>query len=544
MDVIQRIAEELSVHSRRVSAAVKLLDEGATVPFIARYRKEVTGSLDDGQLRTLNERLIYLRDLNDRRATILDSICEQKKLTPELEKAINDADTKTLLEDLYLPYKPKRRTKAQIAREAGLEPLADSLLDNRQLIPEQEAEKYIDADQGVADAGAALDGARQIIMERLSEQAGLLAELRELIWQKGILHASVAKGKEQEGAKFRDYFNYQEAICKIPSHRALALFRGRNENMLRMSLKPALDEDLGHQRCQQIVALQLNIDNNQNPANTWLQETARFAWKVKLFTRIDLDLKMRLREAAEQEAIRVFSSNLRDLLLAAPAGAKTTMGLDPGLRSGVKVAVIDPTGKVLATDTIYPHAPQRQWEQAIVSLSKLIEQHAVKLVSIGNGTASRETDQLVADLTKHYPQLALTKIIVSEAGASVYSASELAAKEFPDLDVTLRGAVSIARRLQDPLAELVKIEPKSIGVGQYQHDVNQVQLGRSLKAVIEDCVNAVGVDINTASAPLLQQVSGLTQSIGNNIVEFRNNNGAFSNRKQLKKVPPTRRQSL
>ncbi len=537
MDVIQRIAEELSVNKRQVSAAVKLLDEGATVPFISRYRKEATEGLDDGQLRTLSERLIYLRDLNDRRATILDSIRGQEKLTPALELSINDADTKTLLEDLYLPYKPKRRTKAQIAREAGLEPLADNLLANRTLIPEQEAEKYIAIDNGVADITAALDGARQIIMERLSEQAELLAELRELVWQKGVLHASVAKGKEHEGAKFRDYFDYQEAISKIPSHRALALFRGRNESILNITLKPAEDEETGHQRCQQLVLLQLNISENPGATDNWLIQTAKFAWKVKLFTRIDLDLKMRLREAAEQEAIRVFADNLRDLLLAAPAGPKATMGLDPGLRTGVKVAVVDPTGKLLATDTIYPHAPQKKWHQAISSLAKLIKLHDVKLISIGNGTASRETDQLVADLSQHYPELKFTRLIVSEAGASVYSASELAAKEFPELDVTLRGAVSIARRLQDPLAELVKIEAKSIGVGQYQHDVNQVQLSRGLEAVVEDCVNAVGVDVNTASAPLLNQVSGLSESVSHNIVEFRNNNGSFRNRVQLKKVP-------
>ncbi|WP_340121191.1 Tex family protein [Methylobacter svalbardensis] len=537
MDVIQRIAEELAVNVKQVSAAVNLLDEGATVPFISRYRKEVTGGLDDTQLRLLEERLGYLRELNARRKTILDSIASQGKLTPELEKAINDADTKTLLEDLYLPYKPKRRTKAQIAREAGLEPLADALLDDRSLIPEQAAAAYIDAEKGVPDVAAALDGARQIIMERISEDAELLAELRERIWQKGIVHATVATGKEQAAEKFKDYFDYEEAINKIPSHRALALFRGRNEDMLNLTLKPGADDKAEHDLCAQFVARRLNITDSSKPADAWLAETARFAWKIKLYTRIDLDLKLRLREAAELEAIRVFASNLRDLLLAAPAGPKATMGLDPGIRTGVKVAIVDPTGKVLGTDTIYPHQPRKDWDGSINTLAKLIEKHKVDLVSIGNGTGSRETDQLVADVMKQHPELKFTKITVSEAGASVYSASELAAKEFPELDVSLRGAVSIARRLQDPLAELVKIDPKSIGVGQYQHDINQVQLAKGLDTVVEDCVNAVGVDVNTASVSLLKQVSGLSASISENIVAFRNENGPFANRKQLKKVP-------
>ncbi|TRW92703.1 Tex family protein [Candidatus Methylobacter oryzae] len=537
MDVIQRIAEELAVNPKQVSAAVDLLDEGATVPFISRYRKEVTGGLDDTQLRLLEERLAYLRELNARRQVILDSIASQGKLTPELEQAINGADTKTLLEDLYLPYKPKRRTKAQIAREAGLEPLADALLDDRSLVPEQVAAAYIDADKGVADVAAALDGARQIIMERISEDAELLAELRERIWQKGIVHATVVSGKEQEAAKFKDYFDYEEAINKIPSHRALALFRGRNEDLLNLTLKPGAEEKDEHDLCAQFVARHLKVTDTSKPADAWLAETARFAWKIKLYTRIDLDLKLRLREAAELEAIRVFSGNLKDLLLAAPAGPKATMGLDPGIRTGVKVAVVDPTGKVLATDTIYPHAPKNDWDGSIAKLAKLIQAHNVELVSIGNGTASRETDQLVADLMKRHAELKITKITVSEAGASVYSASELAAKEFPGLDVSLRGAVSIARRLQDPLAELVKIDPKSIGVGQYQHDVNQVQLAKGLDTVVEDCVNAVGVDVNTASASLLKQVSGLSASISENIVAFRNENGPFVNRKQLKKVP-------
>ena len=537
MDVIQRIAEELSVKPQQVTAAVALLDEGATVPFIARYRKEVTGGLDDTQLRHLEERLTYLRELNDRRETILDSIRSQGKLTPELEQAIVDADTKTLLEDLYLPYKPKRRTKAQIAREAGLEPLADALLDDRDLIPEQAATFYIDADKGVPDAAAALDGARQIIMERISEDAELLAELRERTWNKGILQSAVVAGKEAVAAKFKDYFDYSEAINKIPSHRALALFRGRNEDMLNLTLKPAELDQEEHQLCAQFVCQRLRVTDTSKPADAWLADTSRFAWKIKLFTRIDMDLKLRLREAAEQEAIRVFASNLRDLLLAAPAGPKATMGLDPGIRTGVKVAVVDATGKLLATETVYPHQPKNQWDQSIATLARMIAQYGVQLVSIGNGTASRETDQLVADLMKRHKELLFQKITVSEAGASVYSASELAAKEFPDLDVSLRGAVSIARRLQDPLAELVKIDPKSIGVGQYQHDVNQVQLARMLDTVVEDCVNAVGVDVNTASVALLKQVSGLSASISENIVAFRNQNGPFANRNQLKKVP-------
>jgi protein Tex len=537
MDVIQKIAQELNVNASQVRAAVQLLDEGATVPFIARYRKENTGGLDDTQLRTLEERLIYLRELNERRDVILSSIRTQEKLTPELEAAILAAETKTLLEDLYLPYKPKRRTKAQIAREAGLEPLADGILADRSCVPETLAESYVDADKGVATVADALEGARQIVMERLSEDAELLAECRESIWQKGILTSRVIEGKEQEGNKFKDYFEFDEAINKIPSHRALALFRGRNENILTLNLLPEVDEQAGHDAASARTAAHLGLDGADTPANRWLVETARYAWKIKLFTRVDLDLKMRLREIAEQEAIRVFSHNLRDLLLAAPAGAHTTMGLDPGIRTGVKVAVVDPTGKLLDTTTIYPHPPQRQWDQSIDTLARLIAKHGVALVSIGNGTASRETDQLAADLMKRHPELPFRKITVSEAGASVYSASELAAKEFPGLDVSLRGAVSIARRLQDPLAELVKIDPKSIGVGQYQHDVNQSQLARGLDNVVEDCVNAVGVDVNTASVALLKQVSGLSPSLSENIVAFRNEHGAFSDRGQLKKVP-------
>lgn len=537
MDVIARIAQELAVRPQQVSATVALLDEGATVPFIARYRKEVTGNLDDTQLRFLAERLTYLRELNDRRNTVLNSIDSQGKLTPELAQAINNADTKTLLEDLYLPYKPKRRTKAQIAREAGLQPLADSLLADRSLQPEQIAAQFIDAEKGILTTADALEGARQIIMEQVAESADVLSELRERVWQQGIVHATVVTGKESEAAKFKDYFDYSEAIHKIPSHRALALLRGRNEDLLQLTLKPAADEQIAHEQCAQVVSRHLHITDTSKPADAWLAETARLAWKIKLFTRIDVDLKLKLREAAELESIRVFASNLKDLLLAAPAGAKTTMGLDPGIRTGVKVAIVDATGKLLDTTTIYPHPPRQQWSESIATLAKLIKQHQVQLVSIGNGTGSRETDTLVADVIKQYNDLKFTKITVSEAGASVYSASELAAKEFPDLDVSLRGAVSIARRLQDPLAELVKIDPKSIGVGQYQHDVNQVQLARGLDAVVEDCVNAVGVDVNTASVALLKQVSGLSASVSENIVAFRNEHGAFKNRKQLKKVP-------
>lgn len=537
MDIIQTIAQELTVNPKQVAAAVALLDEGSTVPFIARYRKEATGGLDDSQLRLLEERLGYLRELNARREVILESIRGQDKLTDELAQAIAEADTKTLLEDLYLPYKPKRRTKAQIAREAGLEPLADHLLADHSLIPEQAALAFVDADKSVADAAAALEGARQIIMERLAEDATLLADLREQVWRQGVMVSAVAEGKGQQAEKFKDYFEYQEAIAKIPSHRALALFRGSNEGLLDVRLQPALDAQLGHDACTSQVAKRLAIKGSGQAADVWLAETARLAWKIKLFSRLELDLKQRLREAAEQEAIRVFASNLRDLLLAAPAGAKVTVGLDPGIRTGVKLAVVDTTGKLLATDTLYPHPPRKQWDESIATLAKLIAAHKVNLVSIGNGTASRETDQLVADVMKRHPELKFHKMVVSEAGASVYSASALAAKEFPDLDVSLRGAVSIARRLQDPLAELVKIEPKAIGVGQYQHDVNQVQLARGLDAVVEDCVNAVGVDVNTASAALLKQVSGLTASVSDNIVVFRNDNGPFKSRQQLKKVP-------
>ena len=533
----QRIAEELTVKETQVSAAIGLLDEGATVPFVARYRKEVTGGLDDTQLRHLEERLRYLRELEERRETILNSIDEQGKLTDTLKKSILEADTKNRLEDLYLPYKPKRRTKAQIAREAGLEPLAHALFENPQLIPEQEAEQYIDKDKEVPDVKAALDGARQILMEEFAEDADLLQKLRDYLWQHGVVESRVIEGKENDGAKFSDYFEYDEAISKIPSHRALALFRGRNEGVLQMNLKIASEEEMESHPCEQIIAQHFNIEKQSRAADKWLSDTVRWAWKIKIFTHLDLELKMKLKEAAEEEAIKVFASNLKDLLLAAPAGPKATMGLDPGLRTGVKVAVVDATGKLVDTATIYPHAPKNQWDQSIAILAALCEKHQVKLISIGNGTASRETDRLAKELIKKYSQLGMTSLVVSEAGASVYSASEFAAKEFPELDVSLRGAVSIARRLQDPLAELVKIEPKSIGVGQYQHDVSQTQLSRTLDAIVEDCVNAVGVDVNMASIPLLTQVSGLSKTMAENIVEFRNQNGAFADRKALLNVP-------
>jgi uncharacterized protein len=537
MSINKILAQELAVHVNQINAAVALLDEGSTVPFIARYRKEVTGGLDDTQLRLLEERLSYLRELEARRIVILESIASQDKLTPALEAAINAAETKTLLEDLYLPFKPKRRTKAQIAREAGLEPLTQDILNNRNLSPEELAAKYINAEKGVADVVAALEGARQIIMEDLSENAPLLAELREQVWQQGVMHVQVVKGKETEAEKFKDYFDFREPLQKMPSHRILAMLRGHNKECLTLNLQPAQDEKVGHELCVQKVSRQLNIKDNSQPANIWLAETARLAWKSKLFTRLGLDLKSQLREAAETEAIKVFAHNLRDLLLASPAGAKVTMGLDPGIRTGVKVAIVDKTGKVVATDTIYPHQPRNDWHGSISKLAKLIAEHGVELVSIGNGTASRETDALVADVLKHHSELKFNKIVVSEAGASVYSASELAAKEFPDLDVSIRGAVSIARRLQDPLAELVKIDPKAIGVGQYQHDVNQTHLAKMLNNVVEDCVNKVGVDVNTASVSLLKQVSGLSASVSENIVAFRNEKGAFKNRSQLKKVP-------
>jgi uncharacterized protein len=537
MTINPQLAQELAVSIHQINAAVALIDEGATVPFIARYRKEATGGLDDNQLRLLEERLSYLRDLQARKSTILESIAAQGKLTTDLALAINTAETKTLLEDLYLPYKPKRRTKAQIAREAGLDTLLAAILTDRSIAPNNVALGYINIEKGIADAATALDGARQILMEELSENAALLSELRDYIWQQGVMYAHVITGKEAEAEKFKDYFDYKEPLQKIPSHRILAMFRGRNEEYLALTLLPADDEKIGHEQCALRVAKTLMIKDALLPANIWLAEGARMAWRVKLFTRIDLDLKNQLLESAQAEAIRVFANNLRDLLLAAPAGAKITMGLDPGIRTGVKVAIVDKTGKLLSTDTIYPHQPRNDWDGSITKIAQLIKFYDVELVSIGNGTASRETDALVAAVQKKYPDLIFQKIVVSEAGASVYSASELAAKEFPEIDVSLRGAVSIARRLQDPLAELVKIDPKSIGVGQYQHDVNQTQLARMLNNVVEDCVNKVGVDVNTASVSLLKQVSGLTCSVSENIVAFRNENGAFKNRNQLKKVP-------
>ena len=533
LSITARIANELSVKEHQVIAAVGLLDEGATVPFIARYRKEVTGTLDDTQLRHLAERLYYLRELEDRRATIISSITEQGKLTDELKASLLEADTKNRLEDLYLPYKPKRRTKAQIAREAGIEPLALSLFENPQLVPESEAEKYINADAGFADVKAVLDGARQILMEKFAENADVLKKMRDYMWQNGIIRSRVIDGKQVDGEKFADYFEYDEALNKIPSHRALALFRGRNEGVLQMDMVIANEETLASHPCEGIIAQHFNIENKNRAADKWLADSVRWTWKVKAFTHIDLELKMQLKEAAEEEAIKVFAANLKDLLLAAPAGAKTTLGLDPGLRTGVKAAVVDATGKLLDIATIYPHVPKNEWDKSVKILAALCIKYQVSLISIGNGTASRETDKLSRDLIKQFPQLNMNSLVVSEAGASVYSASELAAREFPDVDVSIRGAVSIARRLQDPLAELVKIEPKAIGVGQYQHDVSQTKLARALDAVVEDCVNAVGVDLNMASVPLLSQVSGLSTTMAENIVAHRDQHGAFKNRRQL-----------
>ncbi|PIE83177.1 MAG: RNA-binding transcriptional accessory protein [Candidatus Contendobacter odensis] len=539
MTITQTLAGELSVPECRVKAAVALLDGGSTVPFIARYRKEVTGSLDDNQLRMLEERLVYLRELEERRKVILASIGEQNHLTADLERMILAADTKSRLEDLYLPYKPKRRTKAQIAREAGLAPLAHSLRNDPDQNPEALAATFINAEKGIPDSKAALEGARQILMEIFAEDAELLAQLREYLWNNASLYAQVAKGKAETGAKFRDYFDYREPVHRIPSHRALALFRGRNEGVLQLSVDASEADangdsviDPGEQR----VAAHFKIRDRGRLADNWLRETVRWAWKIKLLPHLDTEMKQRLREAAEEEAIRVFARNLRDLLLAAPAGARPTLGLDPGLRTGVKIAVVDATGRVADTATIYPHAPHHQWDESLHVLSELCRRYQVGLLSIGNGTASRETDRLAQDLIKRYPQLRLQKHVVSEAGASVYSASELAAQEFPDIDVSLRGAVSIARRLQDPLAELVKIDPKAIGVGQYQHDVSQVRLARTLGAVVEDCVNAVGVDVNTASESLLSRVAGLSPALARNIVAYRDAHGAFRRREQLRKV--------
>jgi len=536
--IFSRIATELNIQTKQVAAAVELLDEGATVPFISRYRKEVTGALDDSQLRTLEERLRYLREMEERREAILKSIDEQGKLTDELKKDILEADTKTRLEDLYLPYKPKRRTKGQIAIEAGLEPLAESLFENPMLVPEEEAAKYLNEEKAINDTKAALDGAKYILMERFAEDADLLAKLREYMQDSATLSVRVMADKEKEGEKFADYFEHDEPLNKVPGHRALAILRGRNEGFLNASLVVGDPEDkLAPSPCEGMIANHFNLKNQDRPADKWLSEVVKWTWKVKLAIQIEIELVGNLREHAEADAINVFANNLKDLLLAAPAGPKTTIGLDPGLRTGVKVAVVDVTGKVVDHTTIFPTPPQKKIQASEAALLALIQKHDVDLVAIGNGTGSRETDKFVGDMLKANKLTKVQKIVVSEAGASVYSASELAAKEFPDLDVTIRGAVSIARRLQDPLAELVKIEPKSIGVGQYQHDVNQSQLARSLDAVVEDCVNAVGVDLNTASAPLLTRVSGLSSTIASNIVNYRDSNGAFTNRDALKAVP-------
>ena len=547
----QRLAAEIAAKPAQIAAAIALLDEGATVPFISRYRKEATGGLDDIQLRLLEERLRYLRELEERREAIIASITEQGKMTPELLKAVSLATDKTHLEDLYLPYKPKRRTKAQIALEAGLEPLANDLLANPALNPEEEAAKYLrepftsdagDANPGVADAKAALDGARQILMERFAEDAGLLQSLREYVQAHGVVQSKVLEGKNDAAEKYADYFDYSESINTIPSHRALAVFRGRREEMLDVQLRLDTEEEKPtwaspHNPCEARIAARFNIKDMNRPADRWLLDTVRWTWRVKMFMHLETELMGALRTKADTEAINVFALNLKALLLAAPAGPRVTMGLDPGLRTGVKVAVVDETGKVVATDTIYPHQPRNEWNVSIQALANLAKKHNVSLIAIGNGTASRETDRLAHDLIKLHPELKMTSIVVSEAGASVYSASEFASRELPELDVSLRGAVSIARRLQDPLAELVKIDPKSIGVGQYQHDVSQFQLARSLDAVVEDCVNAVGVDVNTASVPLLARVSGLSSSVAQAIVNQRDLKGKFNSRAELREVP-------
>lgn len=537
MTIEQRLAEEIGASTGQVNNAVKLLDEGATVPFIARYRKEVTGGLDDNQLRLMETRLRYLRELEERRQTVLNSIQEQGKLSETLKQQIIEADSKTRLEDLYRPYMPKRRTKAQIAREAGLEPVAEGLYQDPNQDPETMAAAYLNSEAGFDTPAAVLDGARQILMEKFAEDAELVARLRQHLWDQALLVSQVVKGKEQEGAKFSDYFDFREALHAIPSHRALALFRGRNEGVLNLTLVLGEADAAQDPGCESMVASHWQVSDQGRPADHWLGQAVSWTWRVKLFTQLDLELKKQLRELAETDAIAVFAANLRDLLLAAPAGPRVTMGLDPGLRTGVKVAIVDATGKLLDTATIYPHAPKNDWQGALAQLSRLVEKHQVELISIGNGTASRETDQLAGELLQSLKGRRLDKVVVSEAGASVYSASELAAREFPQLDVSLRGAVSIARRLQDPLAELVKIDPKAIGVGQYQHDVSQSQLGQSLNSVVEDCVNAVGVDVNTASAALLAHISGLNSSLAENIVAFREQQGAFRERRQLLQVP-------
>lgn len=536
--ICHQIAQELNVRPEQVIAAVTLIDDGNTVPFIARYRKEVTGGLDDTQLRNLDSRLAYLREMDDRRQTILKSIQEQGKLTPELEQAILSADSKNRLEDLYLPYKPKRRTKGQIAIEAGLEPLADTLWTQPNTNPESEAAKYINAEKGVADSKAALDGARAIVMERIAEDANLLEKIRQHLNRNAEIVSRVVEGKEQAGEKFKDYFDHREPISKAPSHRALAMLRGRNEGFLTLTLNadPELEESARQSYCETLIAEHYGIHLSQATADAWRKQVISWAWKIKISMHMETELMSAMKERAEIEAIEVFATNLKDLLMAAPAGPRATLGLDPGLRTGCKVAVVDATGKVLATDTIYPHAPQHQYDRAMQSIALLVKKFNVDLIAIGNGTASRETDAFAADLIKR-GNLKVQKIMVSEAGASVYSASELAAKEFPNLDVSLRGAVSIARRLQDPLAELVKIDPKSIGVGQYQHDVSQTLLAKRLDAIVEDCVNAVGVDVNTASAALLTRVAGLSAALAQNIVDYRDENGRFESRSALKKVP-------
>ncbi|MEV8457131.1 Tex family protein [Streptomyces sp. NPDC052095] len=532
-----RIAEELGVRERQVKAAVELLDGGSTVPFIARYRKEATEMLDDAQLRTLEERLRYLRELEDRRSAILDSVREQGKLDDALEARIRAADTKARLEDIYLPFKPKRRTKAQIAREAGLEPLADGLLGDPSVDPLAAAAAFVDADKGVADPAAALEGARAVLTERFSEDADLIGELRERMWTRGRLAARVREGKEEAGSKFADYFDFAEPFTELPSHRVLAMLRGEKEDVLDLVLEPEEPSDApGPSAYESLVARRFGVADRGRPGDKWLGDTVRWAWRTRILVHLGIDLRLRLRTAAEDEAVRVFASNLRDLLLAAPAGTRATLGLDPGFRTGVKVAVVDSTGKVVATDVIHPHVPANKWDQALASLARLAKDHQVDLIAIGNGTASRETDKLAGELVDKHPELKLTKVMVSEAGASVYSASAFASQELPDMDVSLRGAVSIARRLQDPLAELVKIDPKSIGVGQYQHDLSEVKLSRSLDAVVEDCVNGVGVDVNTASAPLLSRVSGISSGLAENIVAHRDANGPFLARRALKDV--------
>jgi protein Tex len=533
-----RIAEELGVRERQVKAAVELLDGGSTVPFIARYRKEATEMLDDAQLRTIEERLRYLRELEERRTAILESVREQGKLTDELQARIRGAETKARLEDIYLPYKPKRRTKAQIAREAGLEPLAEGLLGDPMVEPLAAAAAFVNADKGVADPQAALEGARAILTERFSEDADLIGELRERMWVRGRLAAKVREGKEEAGAKFADYFDFAEPFTELPSHRILAMLRGEKEEVLDLVLEPEEPAESSSvpSSYEGMVAHRFGIADRGRPADKWLTDTVRWAWRTRILVHLGIDLRLRLRTAAEDEAVNVFAANLRDLLLAAPAGTRATLGLDPGFRTGVKVAVVDATGKVVATDVIYPHVPANKWDEALAKLARLAKEHAVELVAIGNGTASRETDKLSGELIARHPELKLTKVMVSEAGASVYSASQYASRELPDMDVSLRGAVSIARRLQDPLAELVKIDPKSIGVGQYQHDLSELKLSRSLDAVVEDCVNGVGVDVNTASVPLLSRVSGISSGLAENIVAHRDANGPFTSRSELKKV--------